>query len=110
VPRAQWSSFPTRGGRVGGDGCDELLPEGFPVAIKRIFDDFGRGREHGALPGRVEGQLAVAAGTSSPDRLSGTSQRYDLTHCHPGQARSACIYLNQAARRAFVLDNLRHLT
>jgi hypothetical protein len=49
-------------------------------------------------------------GTSSPDRLSRTSQRYDPTHCHPGQARTACIYLNQAARRAFALDNLRHLT
>src|SRR5262249_10441299 len=22
---------------------------------------------------------------------AGTSQRYDLTHCHPGQARSVCI-------------------
>jgi hypothetical protein len=31
------------------------VPEWFPVAAERVLDDRGRQREHGALPGGVEG-------------------------------------------------------
>jgi magnesium transporter len=55
-------AFPVGTAGFGGDGCDELLPERFPVAAERMLDDRGCQREHGALPGCVESQLAVAAG------------------------------------------------
>jgi hypothetical protein len=59
-------AFPVGAFRLGGDSLDELLPERFPVAAEGMLDDRRRQREHGALPGRVEGQFAVAAGQVQP--------------------------------------------
>ena len=47
---------------MGSDGCDKQLPERFPIAAARVLDDRCCQRENGALPGCVEGRLAVAAG------------------------------------------------
>jgi hypothetical protein len=41
------------------------------------------------------------AGRRVESQPTGTSQRYDLTHCHPGQAAPSTRSLNQAGRRAF---------
>lgn len=64
-------ALPVRASGVVGDGHDELLPEWLPVAAQRVLGDRGREREHGALPGRVEGEFTAAAGQVQPDRLSG---------------------------------------
>src|SRR6516225_6287 len=55
-------AFPVVAAGFGGDGCDELLPERFPVAAERVLDDRGCEREHGALPGCIESQFPVASG------------------------------------------------
>ena len=55
-------AFPVWAAGLGGYGLDELLPEWFPVAAERVIDNRGREGEHPALPGCVEGQLAVPAG------------------------------------------------
>src|ERR1039457_455771 len=37
-------------------------------------------------------QTSKVVGRRLENQAAGTSQRYDLTHCHPGQARTACTH------------------
>ena len=82
-------ALPAGAARSGGDGLDELLPERFPVAAEGVLDDRGRQREHNALPGRVEGQLAVTAGQVQP----GQAQR-------GGDSRATPIIESRVTRAA----------
>src|SRR6202023_1453806 len=59
-------AFPVGTAGLGRYGLDELAPERFPVAAERVLDDRGGEREHRALPGCLEGQLAVPAGQVHP--------------------------------------------
>ena len=72
---------------------------GFPVAAEGVLDDRGRQREHDALPGCVEGQLAVAAGQvqSGQGQWSGHSRATPIIESRVTRAASSASVMPSVA-------------